>query len=171
MTCGPTTSLNPYALTSMNVADPTPTSVYVRIPALFWRISRSMPMSEDRASARASRQRMSTSCIRLCEVLPKKAPWSAGTSSILLGGRRDGVRSQTMASRTKQKEEARERRLAEERARAAQAQRRRRFQMLGGAVIVAAAVVAVAIAISSGGSSSPHISKVKTQNVHGKKSF
>jgi protein-disulfide isomerase len=56
-----------------------------------------------------------------------------------------------MASRTKQKEEARARRLAEERARAEQAARRRRMQTLGGVVLAAVAVVAVAIAISSGG--------------------
>jgi protein-disulfide isomerase len=58
-----------------------------------------------------------------------------------------------MASRTKQKEAARARRLAEEQARAAKAARQRRLQMLGGVVLAAIAVVAVAIAISSGGSS------------------
>ncbi len=56
-----------------------------------------------------------------------------------------------MASRTKQKEEARARRLAEERARAERAARQRRLQMLGGVVVAAIAVVGVAIAISSGG--------------------
>jgi protein-disulfide isomerase len=59
-----------------------------------------------------------------------------------------------MASRTKQKEEARARRLAEERAQAERAQRQRRLAMLGGVVLAAVAIVAVAIAISSGGSSS-----------------
>jgi protein-disulfide isomerase len=58
-----------------------------------------------------------------------------------------------MASRTKQKEEARARRLAEEQARAEQARRNRRLQMLGGVLIVALVVVAVAIAVSSGGGS------------------
>src|SRR5438105_4907906 len=61
-----------------------------------------------------------------------------------------------MASRTKQKEEARARRLAEERARQERERRQRRLQMLGGTVLVAVIVVGVAIAISaSGGSSSP----------------
>jgi protein-disulfide isomerase len=61
-----------------------------------------------------------------------------------------------MASRTRQKEEARARRLAEERARAEHAQRTRRMQMLGGVVALAAVVVAVVIAISvSGGSNKP----------------
>ena len=61
-----------------------------------------------------------------------------------------------MASRTKQKEEARARRLAEERARAEREARRRRVRILGGIVVIAIAIVAVAIAISSsGGSSNP----------------
>jgi protein-disulfide isomerase len=59
-----------------------------------------------------------------------------------------------MASRTKQKEEARARRLAEERARAEHARRQRRLRMVGGIMLGALAVVAVAIAVSSGGSSS-----------------
>lgn len=59
-----------------------------------------------------------------------------------------------MASRTKQKEEARARRLAEERALAERAQQRRRLQMLGGVVLAAVAIVAVAIALSVGGGSS-----------------
>jgi protein-disulfide isomerase len=58
-----------------------------------------------------------------------------------------------MASRTKQKEEARARRLAEERARADRARRERRLRMLGGVVLGAVALVAVAIAVSSGGKS------------------
>jgi protein-disulfide isomerase len=56
-----------------------------------------------------------------------------------------------MASRTKQKEEARARRQAEEQARAEKAQRDRRLKMGGGVVLIAAAIVAVAIAISTGG--------------------
>ncbi len=56
-----------------------------------------------------------------------------------------------MASRTKQKEEARARRLAEERARAERARRDRRLRMVGGIVVVALAIVAVLIAVSSGG--------------------
>jgi protein-disulfide isomerase len=61
-----------------------------------------------------------------------------------------------MASRTKQKEEARARRLAEERALAERARQRRRLQMLGGVVLAAIAIVAVAIALSvGGGKSSP----------------
>ena len=56
-----------------------------------------------------------------------------------------------MASRTKQKEEARARRLAEERARAERARRERRLRMIGGIVVLALAIVAVLIAVSSGG--------------------
>jgi protein-disulfide isomerase len=58
-----------------------------------------------------------------------------------------------MASRTKQKEEARARRFAEERARAERATRERRLRMIGGVVVSALVVVAVFIAISSGGGS------------------
>jgi protein-disulfide isomerase len=58
-----------------------------------------------------------------------------------------------MASRTKQKEEARARRVAEEQAHADRARRNRRLGMLGGVVLVAIIVVAVAIAVSSGGNS------------------
>src|SRR5579875_2502696 len=58
-----------------------------------------------------------------------------------------------MASRTRQKEEARARRLAEERARAERAQRARRMRMLAGVVVAAIVVVAVVIAISVSGSS------------------
>src|SRR5947209_18762814 len=53
-----------------------------------------------------------------------------------------------MASRTKQKEEARARRLAEERARAASAERARRMRMLGGVVLAAVAVIVAVIVIS-----------------------
>lgn len=56
-----------------------------------------------------------------------------------------------MASRTAQKQQARERRLAEERTLAEKARRERRLRMLGGVVLLVVAVVAVAIAISSGG--------------------
>jgi protein-disulfide isomerase len=64
-----------------------------------------------------------------------------------------------MASRTKQKEEARARRLAEEQARAARARRQRRLQMTIGVVVAAVAVIAVAIAISSSGSGGNGIQK------------
>lgn len=56
-----------------------------------------------------------------------------------------------MASRTKQKEEARARRLAEEQARAERARRQQRIRMIGGAVVVAVIVVVVAIVISTSG--------------------
>lgn len=56
-----------------------------------------------------------------------------------------------MASRTKQKEEARARRLAEEQARAERARRQRRMQMVGGIVLGAVIVVVALILISSGG--------------------
>jgi protein-disulfide isomerase len=59
-----------------------------------------------------------------------------------------------MASRTKQKEEARERRLAEERARAERQARMRRLRGIAGIVVAAVVVVVVAIAISSGGGGS-----------------
>jgi protein-disulfide isomerase len=58
-----------------------------------------------------------------------------------------------MASRTKQKEEARARRLAEESARDERERRQRRLRMLAGVVLAAIAVVAVAIVISSSGGS------------------
>jgi protein-disulfide isomerase len=66
-----------------------------------------------------------------------------------------------MASRTKQKEEARARRLAEEQARVERARRDRRLRMLGGVLVGAVAVVAVLIAISSGGSSGGGLAKGK----------
>ena len=62
-----------------------------------------------------------------------------------------------MASRAAQKQQARERRLAEEQARSERARRERRLRMLGGVVLLVVAVVAVAIAISSGGSKAPSI--------------
>jgi protein-disulfide isomerase len=67
-----------------------------------------------------------------------------------------------MASRTKQKEEARARRLAEEQARAEQARRNRRLQMLGGVVILAIVVVVVAVIVSSGGGNESHAPKIPT---------
>jgi protein-disulfide isomerase len=54
-----------------------------------------------------------------------------------------------MASRTKQKEEARSRRIEQERLRTAQARRNRRLRMVGGVVLGAIIVVVIAIAISS----------------------
>ncbi len=57
-----------------------------------------------------------------------------------------------MASRTKQKEEARARRLAEERERAERARRDRRLRTIGGIVLAALIVVAALIFISSSGS-------------------
>lgn len=62
-----------------------------------------------------------------------------------------------MASRAAQKQQARERRLAEEQARTERARRERRLRMLGGVVLVVVAVVAIAIAISSGGSKAPSL--------------
>jgi protein-disulfide isomerase len=59
-----------------------------------------------------------------------------------------------MASRTKQKEAARAKRLAEEQARQERERRQRRLRMIAGVVIGAVAVVAVAIAISSSGGGS-----------------
>lgn len=69
-----------------------------------------------------------------------------------------------MASRTKQKEEARARRLAEEQAHSERARRQRRIQMLGGVVLAAVAVIAVAIAISSSGGSSTKSSPAAFKN-------
>jgi len=68
-----------------------------------------------------------------------------------------------MASRTKQKEEARQRRLAEERARAQRAAKRRRMQTLGGVLTVAIAIVVVAIAVSAGGPAKGGIPKQSAQ--------
>lgn len=66
-----------------------------------------------------------------------------------------------MASRTKQKEEARARRLAEEQARTERARRQRRVRMLGGMLVIAAAIIAVLIAVSLGNSSSSGLKKAK----------
>lgn len=67
-----------------------------------------------------------------------------------------------MASRTKQKEEARARRLEAERARALQVSRQRRLRMVGGIVLAAIIVVAVVVAISVSGGSSNNASGLKT---------
>ena len=56
-----------------------------------------------------------------------------------------------MASRTKQKEEARARRLAEEQARAERARRQQRLRLIGGTVVGAIVVVVALVLISSGG--------------------
>jgi protein-disulfide isomerase len=66
-----------------------------------------------------------------------------------------------MASRTKQKEEARARRLAEEQARAERERRNRRTRMLAGIILAAVAVVAVLIAVSLGNSGSGGLKKGK----------
>ncbi|MGH2916461.1 MAG: DsbA family protein [Solirubrobacteraceae bacterium] len=60
-----------------------------------------------------------------------------------------------MASRKEQKEQARQRRLAEEQARAQRAARMRRLQMLGGVVVAAVIVIVVAIVVSSGSGNVP----------------
>jgi protein-disulfide isomerase len=64
-----------------------------------------------------------------------------------------------MASRTKQKEEARARRLAEEQARAERQRRQRRLQTTIGIVLAAVAVIAVAIVVSSSGGGGGGIQK------------
>ena len=56
-----------------------------------------------------------------------------------------------MASRTKQKEEARARRLAEERARAERARRQQRIRMVGGTVLGAVVIVVALVLINGGG--------------------
>jgi len=56
-----------------------------------------------------------------------------------------------MASRTKQKEEARARRVAEEQARVERARRQQRIRMVGGTVLGAIVIVAVLVLINSGG--------------------
>jgi protein-disulfide isomerase len=71
-----------------------------------------------------------------------------------------------MASRTKQKEEARARRLAEERALAERSRQRRRMQMLAGVVLAAVAIVAVAIALSVGGGGSSAPKNVASPQAH-----
>ena len=59
---GERTSLNPNLETSIINAAPNPTSVYVRRPALFWRISRSNPISPERTNARANSPTCSQPC-------------------------------------------------------------------------------------------------------------
>src|SRR5579884_1672572 len=139
----------------MKAAEPRPTSEWVRSPALFCRSSRSSPMSEDRARARTRRQRTSYSCIELLRSSTppeRNHPLSSGRGAF-------GCPS-AMASRTKQKEEARARRLAEEQARAEKERRTRRLQMLGGVVLIAVAIIAVAIAVSSGSGGSNNAAKL-----------
>jgi protein-disulfide isomerase len=65
-----------------------------------------------------------------------------------------------MASRTKQKEEARARRLAEEQARAERTRRNRRLQTVGGVVILAIVAVVVAVILGSSGGNSSHAPKI-----------
>jgi len=89
-------------------------------------------------------------------------------SSILHPRRLRGAHYSSMASRTKQKEAARARRVAEERAAAERAQRARRTRMLGGVVLLAVVIVGVAIAISVSGSGSS--SATKPNSTAGKKS-
>jgi protein-disulfide isomerase len=67
-----------------------------------------------------------------------------------------------MASRTKQKEEARARRLAEEHARSERARRERRLRMIGGVIISAIVVVGVFIVISTSGGGASGTSGLKT---------
>ncbi len=62
-----------------------------------------------------------------------------------------------MASRTKQKEAARARRLAEEQARAERNRRTRRLRIVLGIVVGAVAVVAIVVAISLGGNKSSEL--------------
>jgi protein-disulfide isomerase len=69
-----------------------------------------------------------------------------------------------MASRTKQKEEARARRLAEEQARAEKERRTRRLQMLGGVILIAVAIIAVAIALSSGSGGTNNAAKLTSSS-------
>jgi protein-disulfide isomerase len=69
-----------------------------------------------------------------------------------------------MASRTKQKEEARARRLEEERARTERARRQQRLRLVGGTVVGAVIVVVAAILISSGGGSKGGLQTGTTAN-------
>jgi protein-disulfide isomerase len=74
-----------------------------------------------------------------------------GSDAILTVERASRAPDFKMASRTKQKEEARARRLEEERARAERARRDRRLRSVGAIVLGAIVVVAVLIIVSSGG--------------------
>ena len=69
-----------------------------------------------------------------------------------------------MASRTKQKEEARARRLAEERERAERARRDRRIRTIGGIVLAAVIVVVALVIISSSSSKKTGIQTGTTAN-------
>jgi protein-disulfide isomerase len=69
-----------------------------------------------------------------------------------------------MASRTKQKEEARARRLEEERQRSLKARRDRRIRSTLGIVLVAVVLVAVAIVVSTGGSKKSGLQKGDQKN-------
>lgn len=60
-----------------------------------------------------------------------------------------------MASRVKQKEEARARRLAQERSLAANARRQRQLRTLGGLVLAVAVIIAVVVAVTSSGGTTP----------------
>jgi len=75
-----------------------------------------------------------------------------------------------MASRTKQKEEARARRVAEERARAERAARQRRLRIVGGVALIAIVIVAVAIAVSSSGGGSGSASAASLTSAAAKQS-
>src|ERR1700759_2482360 len=57
-----------------------------------------------------------------------------------------------MASRSRRKEEARARRLAEEQARAQRMRRQQRLRMVGGTVLGAIVIVVVLVLVNSGGS-------------------
>ena len=76
--------------------------------------------------------------------------WHTGSDAILTVERPRRALFK-MASRTKQKEEARARRLEEERARAERSRRDRRLRTVGAIVLGAIIVVAVLIVVNSGG--------------------
>lgn len=67
-----------------------------------------------------------------------------------------------MASRTKQKEEARARRLAEEQERAEHARRQQRLRLIGGTVLGAIIVVAALVLLSTSGGGGSKSSGIKT---------
>ena len=91
---------------------------------------------------------------RASSILRTAAPTVASTSS-------------QMASRTRQKEEARARRLAEERAQAERSRRTRRTRLLVGVLVGCVAVIAVAVAISSsGGTKAASLSTQKANTVN-----
>jgi len=79
------TSEKPYLLISMNSAEPSPTSVYVRSPALFCRTSRSSPIAQDRASARPKRQiRSHWSIIHIVYQITGESTWAFDISDYVL---------------------------------------------------------------------------------------